>query len=78
MKRVGALWQLGGITQFEYSDGKAKGVAGLRVRTAAGLDFSVLPERGLDIVEASHHGRSFCSHSPVGVVHPAYYDCRDV
>lgn len=78
MKRVGSVSQLGGITPFEYREGKAKGVTGLRVRTAASLEFCVLPERGMDIVEASYLGRSLCYHSPVGVVHPAYYDCRDI
>ncbi len=77
-KRVGALSQLGGITRFEYSDGKAKGVTALRVRTAAGLEFSVLPEKGLDVFEATYLGRSLTWHSPAGVVHPAYYDFRGV
>lgn len=78
MKRVGALSQLGGIARQEYCDGKAKGVTALRVRTAAGLDFSILPEKGMDIVEAAYKGMSLSWHSPVGVVHPAYYDCRDI
>jgi hypothetical protein len=78
MQRVGALSQLGGISHFEYCDGKAKGVTALRVRTAAGLDFSVLPEKGMDIVEAAYKGMSLSWHSPAGVVHPAYYDCRDI
>jgi hypothetical protein len=78
MKRVGILSQLGGITHFEYCDGKAKGVTCLRVHTAAGLEFCVLPERGLDIFEASYQGKSLAWHSPVGLVHPAYYDCRDI
>ena len=78
IKRVGALSQLGGITRFEYCDGKAKGVTALRVRTAAGLEFSVLPEKGLDVFEAAYRGRSLAWHSPAGVVHPAYYDSRNV
>jgi len=77
-KRIGALSQLGGITRYEYCDGKAKGVTALRVRTAAGLEFSVLPERGLDIFEAAYLGRSLAWHSPAGVVHPAYYDSRNI
>jgi hypothetical protein len=77
-KRVGAISQLGGITCFEYRDGKARGVTALRVRTAAGLEFSVLPEKGLDIFEAAYLGRSLAWHSPAGVVHPAYYDSRNV
>jgi hypothetical protein len=75
-ERIGALSQLGGITHFEYCDGKARGVTALRVKTASGFEFSVLPERGLDIFEASYQGRSLCWHSPVGVTHPSYYDPR--
>lgn len=78
LERVGSVSQLGGITAFEYSDGKAKGVRALRVRTAAGLEFSVLPEKGLDIFEASYLSKSLSWHSPTGVVHPAYYDARDI
>ena len=74
LKRIGSLSQLGGISRFEYCDGKSKGVTALRVKTATGFEFLVLPEKGLDIVEASYNGRSLCWHSPVGVVHPAYYD----
>jgi hypothetical protein len=76
-ERVGSISQLGGISQFEYCSGKAKGVSVLRVRSATGLEFSVLPEKGMDIVEASYKGMSLSWHSPVGVVHPSYYDSRN-
>ncbi|MBS1850515.1 MAG: aldose 1-epimerase family protein [Acidobacteria bacterium] len=78
LERTGALSQLGGIVQSEYVTGKAKGVNALRVRTATGLEFSVLPDKGLDIVEASYRGNSLAWHSPVGIVHPAYYDPRKI
>jgi hypothetical protein len=78
LDRVGSLSQLGGITAFEYSQGKAKGVGTIRVRTAAGLEFSVLPEKGMDIFEANYQGRSLSWLSPVGVVHPSYFDARDI
>lgn len=78
IERVGALSQLGGISHVEYADGKAKGVNALRVRTAAGLEFEVLPDRGMDIVAASYHGKSLSWHSPVGIAHPAYYDPRGI
>ncbi|MGO8759222.1 MAG: aldose 1-epimerase family protein [Terracidiphilus sp.] len=78
LAKAGSLAQLGGITRYEYCDGKAKGVTALRVRTAAGLDFTVLPDRGMDIVEASYLGRSLCWRSPAGIAHPSYYDRRDI
>ena len=75
-QRTGRLSQVGGITSFTHADGKAKGVSTLRIRTAAGLEFWVLPDRGMDIFEASFMGRSLSWHSPTGIVHPAYYSNR--
>jgi hypothetical protein len=74
--RIGRLSQIGGITSFIHADGKAKGTSTLRVRTARGLELWVLPDRGMDIFEATYLGRSLCWHSPTGVVHPAYYSSR--
>ncbi len=75
-ERTGKLSQAGGITHFTHAEGKAKGVSTLRVRTASGLEFWVVPDRGMDIYEASFQGQSLCWHSPTGVVHPAYYSNR--
>jgi hypothetical protein len=77
-ERIGSLSQLGGITRFEYCDGKARGVTALRVKTATGFEFSVIPDRGLDIFEASYQGKSLCWHSSVGITHPAFYDPRNI
>ena len=71
--RTGRLSQIGGISHFSHAEGKAKGVSTLRVRTAPGLEFWVVPDRGMDIFEASFQGKSLCWHSPAGMVHPAYY-----
>jgi hypothetical protein len=76
LERTGRLSQAGGISPFTHADGKAKGVSTLRMRTAAGLEFWVVPDRGMDIFEASFQGKSLCWHSPNGVVHPAYYSTR--
>jgi hypothetical protein len=74
--RTGRLSQIGGISHFSHAEGKAKGVSTLRVRTATGLEFWVVPDRGMDIFEATFQGRSLCWHSPAGMVHPAYYSDR--
>jgi hypothetical protein len=76
LERTGRLSQVGGITPFSYAEGKAKGVTTLRVRTARGLEFWVVPDKGMDIFEASFLGRSLSWHSPAGIVHPAYYSSR--
>jgi galactose mutarotase-like enzyme len=76
LSHVGRLSQLGGISSFVYADGPAKGTSGLRVRTASGLEFWVVPDRGMDIYEASFRGESLCWQSPSGLVHPSYYSSR--
>lgn len=73
---IGRLSQVGGISPFVHAEGKAKGTSTLRVRTAMGLEFWVVPDRGIDIYEASYKGQSLCWHSPTGVVHPSYYSNR--
>lgn len=78
LKYVGRLSQLGGISNFVHADGRAKGTSTLRVRTAAGFEFWVVPDRGMDIYEASFLGQSLCWHAPQGLVHPAYHSNRDL
>jgi len=76
LQRTGRLSQIGGISHFVHAEGKAKGVSTLRVRTASGLEFWVLPDRGMDISEASFESRSLSWHSPTGITHPSYYSNR--
>ena len=73
LDQIGKLSQLGGITHFLHAEGKAKGISTLRVRTAHGLELWVVPDRGMDIYEASFQGKSLCWHSPTGMVHPSFY-----
>jgi hypothetical protein len=75
-QRTGKLSQVGGITHFTHAEGKAKGVSTLRVRSASGLEFWIIPDRGMDIYEATFRGQSLSWHSPVGVVHPSYFSSR--
>lgn len=74
LQRVGNAAQLGSIRESVLQGGKATGVRSLVVQTGSGLSFTVLPDRFLDIADATFNGASLCWHSPTGVVHPAYYD----
>ena len=55
-------------------DGRGHGIRGYQVSTGGGLDFNVLADRCLDILDFRHNGRSLCWHSGVGPVSPAYYE----
>jgi len=76
MKRIGNIDQVCGVRRVVADDGPSKGLAALRFYTGTGFEFTVLPDRGMDISEASFCGRSLCWRSPVGEVAPAFYDPR--
>lgn len=74
LRSTGRLSQMGGVSAFTCAEGRGKGTSTVRVRTATGLEFWVVLDRGLDIVEASYRGSSLCWHSPTGLVRPSFYD----
>jgi len=73
-KYVGSISQIGGIDQYEYVDGKAKGVRVSSVNTGSGLNYKVLVDRGMDIDECTFNGKPISWLSKTGVVHPSYYN----
>ena len=74
MKRVGDISQLAGARLCTLESGKAKGVAAVDVKTGSGLNFTVLPDRGMDIAWADYKGISLGYISKTGVVAPTFYD----
>ncbi len=74
LKHIGDVSQIGGARLFEYSEGAAKGIRACEIKTGSGFQFTVLPERGLDISECSFQGRSLCWRSPTGDTHPSYFN----
>ena len=74
LRRVGNMDQVAGIRHVVLADGRGKGIAALDFDTGAGLRFSVLPERAMDISAASYRGTNLVYLTPNGEVHPAYYE----
>jgi len=73
-RRLGRLDQVAGARPFVFDDGPARGMRGIDVWTGSGLEFSVLPDRCLDILSARLAGRPIAWESAVGPVAPARYD----
>lgn len=69
---VGDVRQLGDATPMEFTDGVARGVRVIGVRSADGIDFDVLVDRALDIGRATVAGRPLAWQSPRGFAHGAY------
>jgi hypothetical protein len=71
---IGDPAQIAGARFFEYAEGKAQGVRGITVQTGGGLQFTVLPGRGMDIPEAFFQGNALSFFSPTGITSPSYYE----
>ena len=74
LQRVGNLAQLGGTRHVILNDGAAKGMAAIDVDTGAGLRFTILPDRGLDLSLCSYKGTNLVFLTSNGEVNPAFYD----
>ena len=74
LTRVGDISQIGGVRLKTLGDGVERGVRAADFRTGAGLDFTVLVDRGLDISTASYKGQPLAWRSSTGDVSPAYYE----
>jgi len=73
---VADMGQLGGINPVAYQDGPEAGVRALEFRTGAGLSFTVLADRCMDIGLAAVNGVPLSFMTGVGYAHPAYYSER--
>ena len=74
LRRVGDVSQLGGVRLVELADGPEAGVRAIDFRTGSGLNFTVLPDRGMDISWAEYRGVPLCWHSATGQVGPWFYE----
>ncbi len=74
LQRVGSIHQLGGTRHYVLDDGRAKGVAAVDFDCASGFQFTVLPDRGMDISRASFKGLNLVHQTANGEAHPAYFD----
>jgi len=74
LEYVGCVQQVGGARRCRLEDGRESGTAAIEVDTGAGLRFTVLPDRGLDILQASFRGTNLAYLTPNGGAHPAYFE----
>jgi galactose mutarotase-like enzyme len=71
---VGTLDQLAKIRTSVLDDGRSRGIRIADVDNGSGLRFTVLLDRGMDISDASFNGVPFAYQTPVGLVHPSYFE----
>lgn len=74
LERISSMSQIAGARVFEHTEGKAAGVKAVEVNAGAGLCFTVLLDRGMDIGDAYYKGIPIAWRSKVGVIAPTYFE----
>lgn len=74
MRLIGGISQVAGMKKYELLDGKGRGVRAVDIWTGTGFCFTVILDRGMDISQASHCGKSLCWRSSIGEVHPHFFE----
>ena len=70
LKRVGDMSQVAGAYMTEFCDGAAKGSRAVTFDNGTGLNFTVLPDRGLDIAWARYKGTTLSYIGKTGITAP--------
>lgn len=76
MKYMGDASQLFGVKDYRMIGGRADGVRAVDVKNGSGLQFTVLPDRCLDIYGLTYKGINLSYLSKTGIVAPQYYNDR--
>jgi hypothetical protein len=76
LRRVGDMSQLAAAQPFELTDGSERGVRGVWMRNAAGLELCVIAERGLGITHLRYRGVPIPFTSATGTVHPSFAEAQ--
>ena len=74
LAHVGDISQVARIKPYRLVEGLEDGVFALDVTTGSGLEYTVLPGRGMDISSATYNGRSLAWRSATTDTHAAYFD----
>jgi len=74
--RIGDISQLGGIKSYELTDGAARGIRAYDLKTPAGIDMSVLADRGLEISYLSYKSIPISWRSATRERNPSYFESR--
>ncbi len=77
LSRIGNISQLAGAQRMVITEGKGKDLSIIRIRNGRGLDFTILPDRALDIFEAFYKGAPLAWISNNGLVNGTRFDDRE-
>jgi galactose mutarotase-like enzyme len=71
---IGNHAQIGGSRHYVLTDGWGRNLRGIDINSGSGLQYTILPDRGLDISLASFKGINLVYITCNGETHPAFYE----
>jgi galactose mutarotase-like enzyme len=71
---IGNEAQLGGSRHYVLSDGWGRNLRGIDINSGSGLQYTILPDRGMDISFAGFKGNNLVYITCNGETHPAFYE----
>lgn len=78
LRRTGHINQLCGVRELQCTSGKAAGMRLLQVHNAAGLDFTVIPDKCMDIYDFRFRGINCAFQTKNGLVGSQWYNPLNV
>ena len=70
---IGNQAQVGGTRHYVLTDGWARNLRCIDVNSGSGLQYTILPDRGMDISLASFNGINLVYLTCNGETHPSFY-----
>jgi galactose mutarotase-like enzyme len=78
LKYIGNLTQIGGSRHYELTDGWGRNLRAIDVNTGSGLQYTILPDRGMDISLAGFKGTNLVYITCTGETHPSYFEPEEL
>jgi Domain of unknown function (DUF4432) len=74
LQYIGNPAQMGGNRHYVLSDGWGRNLRGIDVNTGSGLQYTIMPDRGMDISLATYMGHNLVFLTCNGETHPAFFE----
>lgn len=70
---LGDVAQVFEVKEYRLMGGKAEGVRAIDISNGAGLELTLLPDRGMDFYRLKYKGQTLNFFTPTGIAAPAYF-----
>lgn len=71
---IGNQLQIGGSRHYLLTDGRGRNLRGIDINSGSGLQYTIMPDRGMDISLASFRGHNLVYITCNGETHPAFFE----